>query len=366
MATVSIIIPAYNIEDYIGTCLDSILAQTFTDFEVIVINDGSNDKTGSILDNYAAQDARINVLHKKNEGVSAARNDGIKAASGKYFLFYDGDDFAELNAINELLENIQTHNAEVIIYGYRRWRDGEVVQTCLPVFPEGMYKGQEIITKLLSRFVGFSYDGLNAWLENSKDGLYVENPALWRCMINADVIRSNSLEFDTELKVGEDTIFISDLLSCTTRCYVLHKCYYYLLLRDTSTIATYEKDAGKKLDGKTRLLYSRNALTQRVLKRNNIDIKGYWQGNIIMSDIELAFLLAKAKASLPFFKRYKQYMTYAALEDVRRAAQAFKPQFKLSFKVLPFYLLKMRLNFILFVFASLLGTLKYEPNKLVR
>ena len=74
---VSFIIPAFNIEDYIGKCLDSILNQTWQDFEIIVVNDGSKDKTGEVLDTYAAKDSRIKILHKENEGVSAARNDGI-------------------------------------------------------------------------------------------------------------------------------------------------------------------------------------------------------------------------------------------------------------------------------------------------
>ncbi|MCL2426025.1 MAG: glycosyltransferase [Oscillospiraceae bacterium] len=366
MATVSIIVPAYNIDEYIGKCLDSILAQTFTDIEVIVINDGSSDNTGLILDSYSKRDTRIRVIHKENGGVSAARNDGIKVATGKYFLFYDGDDFVEPFAVEELVGKIQNCNAEAIIYGYYRWRNGEVVQTCLPVFSEGMYKGQEIITQLLSRFVGFSYDGINAWLQNSKDGLYVENPALWRCMVEADIIRRNSLEFDINLKVGEDTVFISDLLSCIEHCCVLHKCYYYLVYRETSAIATYENDAMKKLDGKTKLLYSRNALTKRVLERSNLDIKGYWQGNVIMSDIELAFLFAKKSASASFLSRYRQYLTYATLSDVKGTVKAFKPQVKRSFKVVPFYLLKMRFNFILFLCATTLNMLKYEHNKIVR
>jgi len=366
MAIVSVIVPAYNIDEYIEKCLDSILAQTFTDIEVIIINDGSCDKTGLILDSYSKRDTRVHVIHKKNSGVSAARNDGIKIATGKYILFYDGDDFVEPYTIEELVEKIRNCNAEVVIYGYHRWRNGKITQTCLPVFPEGMYNGREVITLLLSRFVGFSFDGINAWLKNSKDGLYVENPALWRCIVEADVIKRNSLEFDTSLKVGEDTIFISDLLSCTKHCYVLHKCYYYLVNRETSTIATYEKDSLMKLEGKTRLLYSRNALSDRVLNRSGIDIKGYWRGNVIMSDIELAFLFAAKNPLLSFLKRYRLYSTYATLNDVRQAAQTFKPRGKLSFRVIPFYLLKMRLNFILFICATILNICRYKLNNIVR
>ena len=363
MALISIIIPAYNVAGYIEACLDSILAQTFADFEVITINDGSSDDTGIILNEYAGRDARIQVLHKKNGGVSAARNDGIKAAQGKYYLFFDADDFAEPYTFAELAKLMQRQKPDVLIYGYHRWRDGKVTQTCLPVFPEGAYEGESIITGLLSRFVGFSNEGINKWIRGEKNGLYVENPALWRCIINAELIRANRLAFDTSLKVGEDTVFISDLLSCASRCYVLHRCYYYLVYRESSVIATYEKDALKKLYGKRQLVIARNALTDRVLKRSGINIKEYWQGNIIMNSIELALLFAKKEDGLSFMQRYHSYLSYANLAEVRFAVASFKLRTKVSIKIIPFLMLKWRWHFLLFMCASVLNLMKYEFSR---
>lgn len=89
---VSVIIPAYNIEDYIGRCLDSIISQTYKNLEIIVVDDGSRDRTGEILDDYVKKDPRMKVVHKKNGGVSSARNTGIDIAEGDYIGFVDGDD----------------------------------------------------------------------------------------------------------------------------------------------------------------------------------------------------------------------------------------------------------------------------------
>ena len=89
---VSVIIPAYNIEDYIGRCLDSVLSQTYKNLEILVVDDGSSDCTGEILDDYEKKDQRIRVIHKENGGVSSARNIGIEAATGDYIGFVDGDD----------------------------------------------------------------------------------------------------------------------------------------------------------------------------------------------------------------------------------------------------------------------------------
>jgi len=363
MVKVSIIIPAYNVAGYIEPCLDSVLAQTFTDFEVVVVNDGSSDSTGDILDEYASRDARIKVIHKQNGGVSAARNDGIKAAQGEYFLFFDGDDFAEPYTIAELVQAMQEQRCDVLLYGYHRWRDGKITQTCLPVFPEGIYEGEAIVPGLISRFVGFSNEGVNKWLRGDKYGLYVENPALWRCMADASIIRENKLEFDTSLKIGEDTVFISDLLGCAKRCYVTHKCYYYLVYRESSATATYEKDAIKKLDGKQKILISRNALTDRILKRTGVSIKDYWQGNTIMSGIELAFLFAKKGETMSCMQRYRAYLSYANLSDVREAARSFKPAAKFGVKLVPLLMFKWRWHALLFTCAIILNLIKYEFNR---
>ena len=90
---VSVIVPAYNVERYIETCIDSILKQDYVNVEVIAVDDGATDKTPEILDKIALQKEQVKVIHKKNEGVSAARNTGLEAASGTYIIFIDGDDY---------------------------------------------------------------------------------------------------------------------------------------------------------------------------------------------------------------------------------------------------------------------------------
>ena len=92
---VSVIVPVYNCEDYIARCIQSLLAQTLREIEIIAIDDGSTDKPGAILDRYAEKDQRLRVFHQKNGGVSAARNKGLQYAQGTYIGFVDGDDYVE-------------------------------------------------------------------------------------------------------------------------------------------------------------------------------------------------------------------------------------------------------------------------------
>ena len=108
---ISIIIPAYNIENYIVRCLDSLLNQTYKNLEVIVVDDGSSDNTGKIIDDYASKYENIKVIHKKNAGVSAARNSGIDVANGDYIGFVDGDDTVDKEMFEVLIDNAIKYDA---------------------------------------------------------------------------------------------------------------------------------------------------------------------------------------------------------------------------------------------------------------
>jgi glycosyltransferase involved in cell wall biosynthesis len=117
---ISIIIPCYNIEDYIAKCLQSILEQDMPDFEIIAINDGSTDQTPYLLEEYAKNDSRIQILHLENGGQSRARNHGILKATGEYLMFVDGDDFILPGALSSLYHYIKSNNADCVIFSHLR------------------------------------------------------------------------------------------------------------------------------------------------------------------------------------------------------------------------------------------------------
>ena len=119
MAEISIIVPVYQVEKYIRQCIDSILVQTFTDFELILVDDGSKDNSGKICDEYAEKDKRIRVIHKENGGLSDARNKGLDNAAGKYFMFVDGDDYIAPNMAECLYKKISEAKADIAACNYR-------------------------------------------------------------------------------------------------------------------------------------------------------------------------------------------------------------------------------------------------------
>ena len=132
---VSIIVPAYKAEQYLNQCVDSLLAQTLSDIEILLVDDGSPDRSGEICDNYAKQDKRIRVIHQQNQGVSVARNVGIKAASGKYLMFVDSDDWVDPDYCKEPYELAERTGADCVMFKYVWYENGRYEQK--EDYPEG-------------------------------------------------------------------------------------------------------------------------------------------------------------------------------------------------------------------------------------
>lgn len=119
---ISVLIAAYNVAEYLEKCLESVIKQTYKNIEIIVVDDGSTDDTSKLCDRFAESDSRIKVIHQKNSGLSAARNAGLKAATGDFVFFVDGDDFLSEEAIEELIK----HDADIVVCGYKTVPKGEI------------------------------------------------------------------------------------------------------------------------------------------------------------------------------------------------------------------------------------------------
>ena len=117
--TISVIVPVYNVEKYLSQCADSILSQDYSDLEVIFIDDGSTDASGQICDQYAEKDPRVRVIHQKNGGAAAAKNAGLRMASGKYLSFVDSDDYLEPNVYGGLVRTLLDTGADVVQGSFR-------------------------------------------------------------------------------------------------------------------------------------------------------------------------------------------------------------------------------------------------------
>lgn len=145
---VSVIVPVYNVKPYLNACLDSLAAQTMRRIEIILIDDGSDDGSGSVCDTYAGRDERFRVIHQKNGGLSDARNRGILAAAGEYLMFVDSDDWVEKDFCRIPYRMAVDTHADIVSFGYRRIRRGGISVFKDEKMPEGMITRDEGVRML--------------------------------------------------------------------------------------------------------------------------------------------------------------------------------------------------------------------------
>lgn len=359
MCKISIIIPIFNVDSYLNKCLKSIQNQTFRDYEVIMINDGSTDRSGEICDKFVKEDPRFQVIHKKNEGVSVARNVGIAKAKGDYLAFFDGDDFVVEECLEEIYKTAVENNADSVIYGYFLNEYSQIIETHLPRFEKEIYRNEEIVESVIPKFIGVSYSDINMWIAGKKEAFQKENTALWHQLVRRKIVIDNNIIFDRTLKVGEDTCFTTEYLSACSTCCIISKCYYHLVVRNTSTIYRYEKDPMAILEGKRALLYGRRALTDRIKMRTSHDIQSLWYGTVVMSVFQLAVRLAKPTEGMSFGKRYKQWKSYISEKETKKAIDNLNLE-SWTFKSLPFWMLKRKWFMLIFAGCFIIQALPYK------
>ncbi len=167
-AMVSVIVPVYRVEDYLDKCIESIIGQVYSNLEIILVNDGSPDNCGEICDDYAKKDKRIKVVHKKNGGLSDARNYGIEVATGKYILFVDSDDWVELDTAGYLVDLALINSSDIVTVTY-----APVYEGSLPTPDSGTYRVRNLDpAEALSDALYGSDSTLHAWGKLYKRSLF--------------------------------------------------------------------------------------------------------------------------------------------------------------------------------------------------
>lgn len=146
---ISVIVPVYNVRPYLKRCIDSIIAQTYSNLEILLVDDGSTDGSGELCDAYARQDARVQVIHKKNAGQAAARNDAIDIARGSYLGFVDSDDFIDCRMFEILYQDLTEHDAQISIVAFQEFTEEKEATVSRNLMSIECQAGEKILQKLL-------------------------------------------------------------------------------------------------------------------------------------------------------------------------------------------------------------------------
>ncbi len=315
---VSIIIPVYNTEKYLSKCLESVINQTYKNLEIILINDGSTDKSKEICESFAKKDKRIQILNKENSGVSSARNHGMRLAKGQYIAFIDGDDYAEENYIEELLKNLKQTESDCVLCGYNRVYDKKIEQITKE---KNIYLNkEEFLFSILNVQTGTGF----TWAK------------LWKREAIKDV------QFDEEVKIGEDALFCMKACKNINKVYILNKALYNYRFNASSAVRKYDQGYAdkilKSMQIAKRYIEKEYSKDEEAIKKVN----NYIAYHILLISVNFAFnkennlsstkQIKKMKeiCNIPEFKEGIKSSNYEALSLTRKIT-LFTIKYKLYF-----------------------------------
>ena len=218
---VSVIVPVYKAENYLHRCIDSLLAQTFTDFELLLVDDGSPDRSGEICDEYAAKDSRVRVFHKENGGVSSARQYGIDNALGEYTIHADPDDWVEPEMLEELYQKAKQEDADMVICDFFVYNNNNIY---VKQQPSSLY-----------------YRDVQSDLFRNLHG------SCWNKLIKRSCLKRYDISFPVEISFCEDLFFNVNLLNYPLRISYLPNAYYHYVQNENvnSLVKMYDADTYK-------------------------------------------------------------------------------------------------------------------------
>lgn len=320
--TLSIIIPAYNAEKYIAECIDCILLQSYKDFELILIDDGSQDRTLSILKEQAIKDSRVKVLSKKNGGVSSARNYGLDVAIGNWIAFIDADDRTNKDYLLHLMEH--TADADIVIGGFQSFGT----------------------TYIVNKFNGGGYNELTISSFFSENLKKMSLGVPWGKIYKRQIIENNHLRFNEKIHFNEDYLFNQQFFCQINSLYTIPYTDYHWRI---------ENNPNKYAANIEECVYAINTLKVQYDKLSSIwkfQNPDYLQG--VFTSQTIRFLNHEAQKNI-FNPR-----GYRAFKEVIKKTEPFIPYFYLqgrSSTAITFFLLRHKLPWFLFIFARFLNPL---------
>ena len=215
---VSIIVPIYNVEQYLNRCMDSLLNQSLREIEIIMVDDGSPDNCPQMCDEYAKKDSRVKVIHKKNAGLGMARNSGLEVATGEYVAFVDSDDYVDCRMYETLYQKMKEKQVDAVLCTFYNDDQGNVSEGSIDGMPskESVIDFQvDYIPNVIGCLPSVKYNQLYGY-------------SVWNILFSRDVIERNKVRFESERNfVSEDILFQLDFAACASKLLLLPKPFYY-------------------------------------------------------------------------------------------------------------------------------------------
>jgi glycosyltransferase EpsJ len=298
--------PAYNAAKYLQKSVGSVIAQSFGDWELLVINDGSSDNTGALAGEFAARDSRIRVISQDNAGVSAARNRGMREARGELIAFLDADDALESDFLSDMLSAMDTYGGDCAACSHvREYDDGHTEEERFPL-SAGLHSGSELTEAIV----------LPLLCDRLKSDLF--NGFIWRYLFSRDLIADNNIRFSGAYL--EDELFLIEYFSYPVSLAVCEKPLYRYYQNPGSVTRNY-------LPGYVDTFLASLEIKHDLIRRFRIPVYDYWENNTCWAGLLIAIgnIFAPGNRS-SFCEKIAQLKTLRAIPEFSRAVSEYTPE----------------------------------------
>ena len=334
---ISVVVPCYNVEEYIRRGLDSIIAQTMKQWQAILVDDGATDSTGKICDEYAEKDCRFQVVHTQNQGLPCARNNGLKYVSGELVYFMDPDDKISPNCFELCYATYMKHPCDIVHFGFWWCYEGR------EKFTEGktmfaISEGNDIYKRYTCPISGFGQEALNQYYQGEYIWNVRDNGGVWTYMFKSDFIIKNKLQFPPGVTMYEDGLFLVEATYKAQKIVEIPDVLYDYIQRKDSIV--HKKMNSQNLyDYKFRHIIERRRLRDMI---KEFDLHDSYLGTHVLSCLRLAVLTSDEWKNYRLFKRY---VTHPDIQESIKKVQLKSAPLKFA---VPVRLLKLHGQFLLF------------------
>lgn len=236
---VSIVVPVYRVEPYLDRCMQSVVNQTYSNLEIILVDDGSPDRCPQMCDEWARRDGRIKVVHKQNAGLGMARNTGIENATGEYICFFDSDDYIAPDTIEKVHRLAEAEQSDIVVFGLNNVNaGGHVVRSVVPESDQITYTGKDVQKRFLPDLIAAKPNSTcrNVWM------------SACTCLLSMHLILDNGWRFASEREIiSEDVYSLLCLYQYVQRVSVLPEALYYYCENGTSLTHVYKADRFERI-----------------------------------------------------------------------------------------------------------------------
>lgn len=303
---VSIVIPIYNVEKYLDRCMESVVNQTYSNLEIIMVDDGSPDSCPQKCEEWARKDSRIKVIHKANAGLGMARNTGIENATGEYICFFDSDDYIALDTVEKTVFLAECDHSDTVLFGMAEVAEnGEVKGVYCPNTEKNCYTGSEVLDFILPNMIAGS---------SRKGHCFGLNMSSCTCLFSMELITRHNWRFASEREfISEDYYSLLNLYQYVQRVSVLQQVCYYYCYNQTSLTHVYRPDRYE------RICHCYSAMAEMCKQLYDSETISQCLATQYLGNVIGAMKIAIVDSETSFLKRIKRLQAMVTDQTLHRA-----------------------------------------------